>query len=67
MKEGSPIAFFDFRGMEPPPEFDPHPALSIAIDEAEAPAIKTVPFEDALGAICACVETDILDRFRPFF
>jgi hypothetical protein len=68
-KKGSPIAFFDFHGMEPPPDFEPHPALSIAFDEIkDAPMIRMEPYDGILDQICRYVEIDIIEqRFRPMF
>jgi hypothetical protein len=63
----SPIAFFDFHGKEPPPDFNPNPTLSITFDEGEMPAIKLAPYDIILDQLCGCVETDILGRFRPLF
>jgi len=68
LKDGTPIAWFDFKGAEPPPNFDPHPALQVVIREPDAARISHVNITDALSQLCWWVETHILAmRFRPLF
>ena len=70
LKEGSRVAWFDWEGHQPPPEFDPHPALAIAIDE---PAIirqrpTPVPLLDVLQMLSSSVRWDIYEmKFRELF
>jgi hypothetical protein len=39
LDEGAPVAWFDFGRAEPPPDFDPHPAIQVALRDPEAPAL----------------------------
>jgi hypothetical protein len=67
-KEGLPIGCFDFHGKQAPPDFNPHPALSIALDEPEAAIIRGEPFDVILGELCSLIENDIVaQRFGPMF
>ena len=45
--EGSPVAWFDFHGEEPPPEFDPHPALHVRLSEPVVPWV--ISMTDIIG------------------
>jgi hypothetical protein len=67
--EGSPVAWFDFHGEEPPPEFDPHPALHIRLNEPEMPAgASVVTATGYLSMLCQWVdEWTIGEYFRPLF
>jgi hypothetical protein len=68
LNEGSPVAWFDFHGAEPPPDFDPHPALHVVVDEPDAPNLSRHKLIDVLGTLHWWVETHILAmRFRPLF
>lgn len=65
--DGTPVAWFDFHGAEPPEDFDPHPSLKIVTQEAEAPLLGHVPLHAVLESLISAVEWDIVSRFRPFF
>jgi hypothetical protein len=68
LEEGSPVARFDFHGNEPPPEFDPHPALNVALSEADTPEIAFIPLTDVLGSVLFWVKDHIVGmRFRLLF
>lgn len=66
VQEGAPVAWFDFRGAVPPADFDPHPALAVALKEREVPEISRVPLTTMLEGLCFWVREPVLDwRFRP--
>jgi len=66
LKEGDPIASFDFHGKDPPEGFDPHPAVRIALYEPEVTRVAAFPVENILDSFCWCVEERILGWvFRP--
>ena len=68
LKDGSPVAWFDFHGLEPPNDFDPHPSLQITFCEAEMPDLIGHPVTNVLETLCGWVEHTIVDwRFRPLF
>ena len=68
VEDGSPVAWFDFHGHEPPPDFDPHLALAVAINEAETPEIHLVPLSEALTQLIWWVEFHIVQmRFASLF
>lgn len=39
LEENTPVVWFDFPGGSPPPDFDPHPAIQVALHDPEAPAL----------------------------
>jgi hypothetical protein len=68
LKEGSPVAWFDFHGGKPPPDFDPHPAMHVAFYEAEMPELIVFPIYDVLDTFRWWIEQNILEwRFEPLF
>lgn len=69
VEEGSPVGWFDFNGEEPPPEFDPHPALHVRLDEPEVPwGIGMVDVTGYLAMLCQWVDDlTIGEHFRPLF
>jgi hypothetical protein len=67
-EEGAPVAWFDFHGAEPPADFDPHPALAVALHEGEFPEISLLPIHNVLSTLVWWVEWHIVGmRFRPLF
>jgi hypothetical protein len=64
LKEGEPVAWFDFHGAEPPNDFDPHPAIQISLREADGPQLAFTPLTTVLEAWIAWVEWEVVDRFR---
>lgn len=68
LKDGSPIAWFNFHGAGPPEDFNPHPAVQITIDESDTPRLRNVRIADVLNTFISWVEYDILDQhFRGLF
>lgn len=68
VKEGSPVADFDFFGEEPPANFDPHPALAVALREPAMPEIRMVSVVNLLINIAWSVGVEVFQmRFRPLF
>lgn len=67
-KNGEPVAWFDFHGREPPPDFDPHPSLVVTLNEGELAHITLTPLSGLLEVCCSWVEEYIVgERFRPLF
>jgi hypothetical protein len=70
LDEGSEVAWFDWGNHDPPPRFDPHLALAVAIDE---PAIvgqraTPIPLVKVLGSLCNWVRWDVFELgFRGLF
>src|SRR5664279_1046554 len=55
LKDGSPVAWFNFGGAERPPHFDPNLALTVAIDEPLTPDGDRTRLTDVrplLGGLC---------------
>lgn len=69
VKDGTPVAWFDFRGAEPPADFDPHPSLKIVVREPDdAPALSHIEVGGAIENLCWWVEWQVLNmRFAPLF
>lgn len=68
LRDGSPVAWFDFHGNDPPPDFDPHPALQVSFYESEFPNLVMVPIQNWLESTCWWIEHYIVEwRFRPLF
>jgi hypothetical protein len=68
IKDGDPIASFDFQGSEPPADFDPHLALTVVIDEPELPSVGTIPVAPLLGKLCNWIHHAVLNlHFRRLF
>jgi hypothetical protein len=68
LKDGSPVAWFDFHGAEPPPNFNPHPSLQIVISDPGAAALSYIEAAGAIENLCWWVEWHILGmRFAPLF
>jgi hypothetical protein len=68
LKDGSPVAWFDFHGAQPPDDFDPHPAVQVVLNEAETPRLTASGVTNALGVFVWQIEDYILNlRFRPLF
>ena len=67
--EGAPVAWFDFHGEEPPPEFNAHPALHVRLNEPAIPlGANLVPVAGYLDMLCRWVdEHTIGEHFRPLF
>jgi hypothetical protein len=67
--ESAPVAWFDFHGEEPPPDFDPHPALHVRLSEPEVPwGISTVDVVGYLNMLCQWIDEWTIGRFfRPLF
>lgn len=66
VKEGTPVAWFDFHGHEPPDDFDPHPALAITLLEREMLDVSRVPICNLLDTLRWEVEERIIGwKFRP--
>jgi hypothetical protein len=66
-KDGAKVATFDFQGTERPPDFDPHPALHVVLNETEFPELSNFNVVDALKSLIMFVEWGIVERFREFF
>jgi len=67
LKEGTPVAWFDFHGGEPPADFDPHPSLKVVIREPEAPNLAHIEVVAAIEGIGQWVAWEVIDRFRSLF
>jgi hypothetical protein len=66
LRDGSPVAWFDFHGNHPPPDFDLHPGLQISFYEPEFPHLIMFPIQRALERMCFSVDHNIIEwRFRP--
>jgi hypothetical protein len=65
LKEGTPVAAFDFGGQEPPADFDPHLSLKVVLREPEAAFISHVEVTGALDSLRSWVEWDVVNSFRP--
>jgi hypothetical protein len=69
LKDGDRVAWFDFHGAEPPPGFDPHPTLQVAIIEAKTNhLLGRRSVIDALHGMIHTVEWGVVTRcFRELF
>jgi hypothetical protein len=68
LKEGDPVAWFDFGGVEPPLHFDAHPAIRVTLRDPEARALWLHPLVGVIENLCWWVEWEIVNlRFRPLF
>ncbi len=67
LKEGTPVAAFDFGGVEAPAGFDPHLSLKVVIREETAALISHTPIGPALDSLIRYVEWDVLDSLRMQF
>jgi hypothetical protein len=68
LKEGDPVAWFDFGGAEAPSHFDAHPAIRVTLRDPEAPALWYNPLVGVIENLCWWVEWEIVNlRFRPLF
>ena len=68
LKNGSPIAWFDFHGAEPPDDFDPHAGIQVVLNETDALRINTVPVPNALETFIWWVEWNVVrNYFAPLF
>jgi hypothetical protein len=68
LEDGSPIAWFDFHGAEPPANFNPRIAFAVALNEPEFPGIPHIPLTEILTGVCWWVRWFMLTRcFRPLF
>jgi hypothetical protein len=65
LKDGSPIAWFNFHGAEPPPNFDPHPALQIVVQEPGAASVRWDPIDRLVDLLAWWVEHHVLVRRFP--
>lgn len=67
--DGSPVAWLDFCGAEPPPNFDPHPSLAVTLRETELPVmVQFVQLPGYLEMLLQWVKGYIIDcYFRPLF
>jgi hypothetical protein len=62
LKAGSPVAWFDFGGADPPPDFNPRVSLEVVINTAELPHLINVPLTKVLYRIAQSVNMDVLNR-----
>jgi hypothetical protein len=68
LDEGTPVAWFDFKGDEPPADFDPHPAIQVALRDPAAPALHYDAISGVLENMCWWVEWWIINtKFRLLF
>lgn len=67
LKEGTPVAAFDFGGAEAPTDFDPHLSLKVVIREEAAALISHAPLGPALDSLIRYVEWDVLENLRMHF
>jgi hypothetical protein len=68
LKNGSPVAWFDFHGAEPPAHFDAHPALQVTLNERDTPRLPLADVSNTLGTFVWWVEHHIVGRwFRGLF
>jgi hypothetical protein len=64
LKDGDPVARFDFGGQEPPDDFDAHPALQVAVHEDEVPVISGEPITRVLDIYIKSVGANVLPEFE---
>ncbi len=68
LKDCSPVAWFDFRGAEPPADFNPHVSLQIVVQETKVARIRFENIVGVLEMLHSLVSVSIIDaRFRPLF
>lgn len=69
LKNDAPVAWFDFGPNEAPPDFDPHPAVQIAIREKEVAFLTLVDLGAFMNSLCDFWVRDwIIDwRFGQIF
>jgi hypothetical protein len=68
LQDGDDVARFDFRGHEPPPEFDPHPGISITLNEAAVLDLAYMPVTGVLESFAWWIEWYVVGmRFRHLF
>ena len=61
------MEWYDLKGADPPPGFDPQPRLHVAIRDAATYRIDHIDVAYVLAQLHRWVETDVLGRFRPLF
>jgi hypothetical protein len=65
LKEGDPVAWFDFGGVRPYPDFDPHLGLKVCLD-ASTGFQGSVPVLNVMGMIDYWVENVVIaHQFAP--
>lgn len=68
LKEGDPVAWFDFGGAEPPAHFNAHPAVRVTLRDPKARDLWLHPLVGVIENLCWWVEWEIVGlRFRPLF
>jgi hypothetical protein len=69
LKDGDAVAWFDFHGDEPPPDFDPHPTLQVSLREERTNHLfGRNSVENALHGLIYAVEWGVINRwFRGLF
>jgi hypothetical protein len=68
LDDGDVVARFDVGGLEPPPEWDTHPDISITLKEATVLDLGHIPAVGILDNLVWWVEQHIVNmRFRPLF
>ena len=68
LEEGSELVRFLVGGIEPPPDFDPHPALAISLREREVRDVGPIPIVRVVSTLIRWVDEYVVnDHFRPFF
>lgn len=71
LKEGSPVAWFDWGNAEPPPHFNPHLSLTISLNEPEilgSVRVFPMPLVTMLDAIIKWTEWEVvMAYFEPLF
>jgi hypothetical protein len=65
-EEGAKVAWFDFKGLEAPKDFDPHPSLHVVMNEGEFPRLTSHDVVGALQGITFWVEMVVIPRFAEF-
>jgi len=69
LDDGDAVAWFDFKGAEPPQDFDPHPTLQVAFHEETMPGfLSRMSVANALHGLIWTVEWEVTNMwFRGFF
>jgi hypothetical protein len=68
LEENTPVVWFDFHGANPPPDFDPHPAIQVALRDPVAPALHYHPLVGIIDNLVRSVEWEVVNmRFRSLF
>lgn len=73
LEEGSPVAWFDWQGADPPVDFDPHPTLAVSMAEKVIAGklgdrLTPIRLVEVLQALCYAVEWEVVMlHFEPLF